>query len=64
MNAPGVTSINVVLELHNDFEGVRSVAFTFIPGPDDAALVDALLAKNDAILLAAARAAGPADVIG
>jgi hypothetical protein len=63
MTPPGVTKVNVVVELHNDFEGVRSVAFTFVPGPDDAPLVDALLAKNDAILLAAARAAGAGDLL-
>ena len=50
-------SVNVVIEVYNEFEGVRTLSFTFVPVPVvDDALVGALFAKNDALLIAAAKA--------
>lgn len=60
-----VDRVNVVMDFFVELEGVRSSTFTFVPdmsNPADVLLVNALSAKNDAILLAAAKAAGPADL--
>lgn len=56
-----VDRIDVVMDVYQEFEGRSTVSFSYIPASDDP-LAAALVAKNDELSLAAARAAGPADV--
>ena len=62
--ATAVDLVSVVINWHADFGGgARSATFSFAPGVEDGPLVAALLAKQDALLIAAAKAEGPAGPV-
>ena len=50
-----VDRISVFLEVYTEFEGNHQIHFAYVPEADDP-LVTAALAKNDEMLLVAARA--------
>jgi len=66
--ATTVDLVSVVINWRADFDtgggGERSASFSFVPGVEDGPLVAALLAKHDALLIAAAKAEGPAGPLG
>ena len=49
--------VSIALTGYIEFEGQRILRMDFVPGPEDRVLIDALLAKNDLLLLEQARAA-------
>jgi hypothetical protein len=59
-----VGKVSVYIQLAVEFLGPVSITFDFVPNmndPVDKQLADALLAKNDALNLAAAKLAGRAQ---
>ena len=57
-----IDRITITLDVFIEFEGSHTSTFSYVPEPDDQ-LAELACAKNDALLLAAAKAAPPTDVL-
>jgi hypothetical protein len=56
-----IDKVVVAIAAYVEFEGPVTWSFEFVPDASDQPLVDALLAKNDALNLEKAKLAGKAD---